>query len=120
MVHLVHSSLILYALNSLIIGQEQFAIRRHLFYTSRVDTYGYGSFQNKISNGMSVPNLCNSNPNNVWAGVGHQASADSNLRIPFGVGFASTGRSWKITLCQMDSDGDGKANVEELGHPDCL
>ena len=28
-------------------------------------------------------------------------------------------QKWDATLCQMDSDGDGKTNGEELGDPNC-
>ena len=29
-------------------------------------------------------------------------------------------QKWDKTLCQKDSDGDGKSNGEELGDPNCI
>lgn len=30
-----------------------------------------------------------------------------------------TAQKWTVALCQMDSDGDGRTNGEELGDPNC-
>ena len=41
-------------------------------------------------------------------------------RNPFGLDFASGGFVWSTSLCQKDSDGDGRTNGVELGDPDCV
>lgn len=38
----------------------------------------------------------------------------------FGADFAANGYVWNKTICEKDSDGDGKTNGEELGDPCCL
>jgi len=71
----------------------------------------------EIPNGASVPNPCV--PNTTWPGVGHQASGGAGPRNPFGIAFEANGEVWGVALCQMDSDGDGKTNGQELGDPNC-
>lgn len=39
---------------------------------------------------------------------------------PFGIDFASENYEWTVSLCQTDSDGDGRTNGEELGDPTCV
>ena len=34
--------------------------------------------------------------------------------------FQGQGLMWTVTLCQADSDGDGRTNGEELGDPNCV
>ncbi|XP_055957928.1 tyramine beta-hydroxylase isoform X1 [Patella vulgata] len=78
---------------------------------------GYGNYRDKIPNGNRVPHPCKSN--SIWDGVGHQKSAGSGYRNPFGDDFASAERTWTKELCAKDSDGDGKTNGYELGDPNC-
>ncbi|RDD37774.1 Temptin [Trichoplax sp. H2] len=80
---------------------------------------GYSDFTEKIPNGVKVPNPCHEDISNPWLGVGHQSSGGADARNSFGVDFANAGYTWTKSLCQMDSDGDGKTNGEELGDPEC-
>jgi hypothetical protein len=41
-------------------------------------------------------------------------------RNQFGLDFAAAGYTWTTDLCQLDSDGDGRTNGEELGDPLCV
>ena len=34
--------------------------------------------------------------------------------------FKNSNKTWTIELCNLDSDGDGKTNGEELGDPSCV
>ncbi|XP_061173636.1 DBH-like monooxygenase protein 2 homolog [Saccostrea echinata] len=78
---------------------------------------GYGTFRDKIPNGRKVPHPCD--PTTIWGGVGHEAQGGGGQRNPFGLDFYREGKTWTPALCQMDSDGDGKTNGQELGDPDC-
>ncbi|EDV19971.1 uncharacterized protein TRIADDRAFT_32734, partial [Trichoplax adhaerens] len=78
----------------------------------------YDNYLDRIPNSNNVPNPCN--PSAKWYGIGHIATAGAGARNPFGTDFAKTGRTWSTTLCQMDSDGDGKTNGAELGDPNCV
>jgi len=78
---------------------------------------GFGNFRNEIPNGDHVPHPCK--PNYIWHGVGHTNPAGGGARNPFGQDFDSQGHKWTVSLCRMDSDGDGRTNGEELGDPDC-
>lgn len=40
-------------------------------------------------------------------------------RNTFGLDFAANGKSWNKVFCNLDSDGDGKTNGQELGDPCC-
>jgi hypothetical protein len=55
-----------------------------------------------------------------WPGVGHEASAGGGPRNPFGADYVAHNREWSTELCQLDSDGDGYTNGQELGDPDCV
>ena len=91
-----------------------------ILYTFHVSMIcGYSDFVSKIPNGDKISNPCSNDPLDYWFGVGHQSSGGADARNQFGVDFANAGYSWTKSLCQMDSDGDGKTNGEELGDPDC-
>lgn len=77
----------------------------------------FPEFRDRIPNGRSVPNP--GIPGSVWAGVGHEAVGGGGARNPFGLDFAQAGFQWTKELCEMDSDGDGRSNGQELGDPDC-
>ena len=74
---------------------------------------GYRSFLKKIPNGENVPHPCKSNT--IWTGVGHLNEFGGGKRNSFGFAFRGAGFKWTRTLCQEDSDNDGKTNGEELG-----
>lgn len=46
----------------------------------------------------------------------HQPTAELN---PFGVAFREHAYQWTKHLCEMDADGDGYSNGQELGDPHC-
>ncbi|KAL3878022.1 hypothetical protein ACJMK2_035658 [Sinanodonta woodiana] len=79
-------------------------------------------FQNLIPNGNKVPNPC-ANGSSIYEPVGHKSSnkekASKETLNRFGQDFNATGKNWTVTLCKMDSDGDGKSNGVELGDPNC-
>uniref|UniRef100_A0A8W8J2Y0 Temptin Cys/Cys disulfide domain-containing protein n=1 Tax=Magallana gigas TaxID=29159 RepID=A0A8W8J2Y0_MAGGI len=87
-------------------------------------------FVNKIPNGRSVPNPCGSEPK-LWRVVGHQyatrslfstakkrALTDPFLNV-FGQMYRDNNYRWS-DICDLDADGDGKSNGQELGDPDCV
>ena len=39
---------------------------------------------------------------------------------PFGRDFVANGAEWNLTICEMDSDGDGISNADEVGDPNCV
>eukprot|EP00759_Apiculatamorpha_spiralis_P024267 PhF_6_TR27863/c0_g2_i1/m.40739 len=68
-------------------------------------------FQKLIPNGGNVPG---------WPAVGHLvANPGSSTRNQFGKDFDRQGLTWTVTLCNMDSDGDGFTNGVELGDGKC-
>ncbi|KAJ8300555.1 hypothetical protein KUTeg_022074 [Tegillarca granosa] len=94
----------------------------------------FPDFRNRIPNGNNVPNPCDASQ--VWIGVGHKSSGGGGKENPFGIDFESEGKvriffhmhkqivfyilqKWTESLCNMDSDGDGQTNGQELGDPDC-
>ncbi|XP_063402418.1 temptin-like [Mytilus trossulus] len=81
-------------------------------------TYGYPWFQGKIPNGNKVPDPCKGG-SYIWLAVGHKSEAGSGPRNSFGQDFFYANFKWTVNLCEMDSDGDGKTNGEELGDPKC-
>eukprot|EP01120_Amphizonella_sp_Union-15-10_P009128 TRINITY_DN3399_c0_g1_i1.p1 TRINITY_DN3399_c0_g1~~TRINITY_DN3399_c0_g1_i1.p1 ORF type:complete len:615 (-),score=52.27 TRINITY_DN3399_c0_g1_i1:93-1937(-) len=68
-------------------------------------------YRDSIPNGYHVPN---------WPGVGHFNFGGGGSLNPFGTHFQENGHQWTKTLCELDSDGDGKTNGFELGDPDCI
>lgn len=51
--------------------------------------------------------------------IGHTPCSPGADRNQFGLDFDAAGRQWTKDLCQMDSDGDGVSNGQELGDPCC-
>lgn len=51
--------------------------------------------------------------------LGHDDCVPGAPRNQFGKDFADNGREWNKKLCQLDSDGDGLTNGQELGDPCC-
>ncbi|KAK3098156.1 hypothetical protein FSP39_016749 [Pinctada imbricata] len=82
------------------------------------NTTAFKSYQTFIPNGADVPDPCRTNE--IWAAVGHVTATGGTDRNPFGLDFVVQGKEWTEELCQMDSDGDGRSNGEELGDPDCM
>ncbi|KAL4233040.1 hypothetical protein ACF0H5_007726 [Mactra antiquata] len=77
------------------------------------------AFQLRIPNGQQVPDPCNDGQ--IWLAVGHYDPDHHTLqKNPFALAFRTNGLQWNATLCQQDSDGDGKTNGEELGDPNCI
>ena len=79
--------------------------------------FAYPSFTSYLPNGDSVPHPCI--PGSTWNGVGHELVQGQGPLNPFGRNFKDAFYQWSTELCQMDSDGDGKTNGEELGDPNC-
>ncbi|XP_033750816.1 dopamine beta-hydroxylase-like [Pecten maximus] len=79
--------------------------------------HAYPSFQTSIPNGGSVLDPCDDTT--AWPGIGHEAMGGSGPLNPFGRDLKNNGKVWNLTLCEMDSDGDGISNGAELGDPDC-
>ncbi|KAK3605266.1 hypothetical protein CHS0354_037667 [Potamilus streckersoni] len=79
---------------------------------------GYQMYQVKIPNGEIVPHPCKANY--IWHGVGHNNALGGGERNPFGLSFYAAGMRWTKAFCQLDSDGDGKTNGDELGDPNCV
>jgi len=77
----------------------------------------YPTYRAKIPNGYNVPNPCNLST--IWPGVGHKNVYGSGERNLFGLDFAANNHVWDQTLCEKDSDGDGRKNGQELGDPNC-
>ncbi|KAL3319326.1 hypothetical protein Ciccas_002008 [Cichlidogyrus casuarinus] len=79
------------------------------------------SYVKLLPNGANVPNPCLSN--SIYNAIGHLdptgSGGDAALNR-FGHGFKANSRTWNMVLCQLDSDGDGFTNGEELGDPNCL
>ncbi|OQS02495.1 hypothetical protein THRCLA_05132 [Thraustotheca clavata] len=63
-----------------------------------------------LPNGGNVPGV---------NALGHVDPAGGGSRNNFGKDFSSNGLSWNKALCQLDSDGDGATNGEELLDPCC-
>ena len=66
------------------------------------------------------------NGNNVFYGgqlvaaIGHHRHSGHGERNIFGRDFQLHGFRWTEDFCQLDSDGDGRSNGEELGDPFCV
>ncbi|OQR89396.1 isoamyl acetate-hydrolyzing esterase, partial [Thraustotheca clavata] len=73
-------------------------------------TNAYPDFCEKIPNGDSVPRVL---------AVGHVDPFGGGKYTQFGLDFMKANYRWSKTLCEMDSDGDGATNGEELGDPCC-
>ncbi|XP_071153963.1 tyramine beta-hydroxylase-like [Mytilus edulis] len=84
--------------------------------------YSYPSYQSSIPNGDKAPHPCHQNK--LWDGVGHKLPEGGGALNPFGIDLyqnkVNTGKIWTKSICEADSDGDGRSNGQELGDPDCL
>merc|ERR1712060_825437 len=82
-----------------------------------VGTHAYPNFRNTCPNCNDVQDCSG----NAAPGVGHVNPAGGGERNQFGIDFheAYTG-VWDAIICNMDSDGDGFTNGQELGDPDCV
>ncbi|TMW56964.1 hypothetical protein Poli38472_002889 [Pythium oligandrum] len=67
-------------------------------------------FVKRIPNGDKVDGV---------AALGHVDPDGGGERNAFGLAFDDAGFAWTKELCQMDSDGDGQTNGQELGDPCC-
>jgi hypothetical protein len=99
---------------------------------------GLPSFGSKVPNGQRVPCPPSSpgcSESDVCFGLGHLScggfqpedktidattGAASIALNPFGEDWRANGFVWTKELCELDSDGDGYTNGEELGDPNCL
>jgi hypothetical protein len=54
------------------------------------------------------------------AGIGHVSPKGGGSLNNFGKDFKRNKYTWTKELCELDSDGDGKTNGEELGDPCCV
>ncbi|XP_067661768.1 tyramine beta-hydroxylase-like [Haliotis asinina] len=93
------------------------AVRLTAFLTCLRVIYGYGGYRDRIPNGHNLTHPCVRGE--MWPGVGHVNPAGGGARNQFGVDFANQGRTW-ANVCNMDSDGDGMTNGQELGDPQCI
>lgn len=75
------------------------AVRAHSFYLR------------DLPNGESVPGR---------PALGHVSTGGGGTLNAFGKDFRTHGRTWSRALCELDSDGDGRTNGEELGDPSCV
>ncbi|XP_070174485.1 tyramine beta-hydroxylase-like [Littorina saxatilis] len=80
-------------------------------------TSGFSNYRDRLPNGRAVPHPCK--PNYLWHGVGHENALGGGVKNAFGLDFLRLGATWSVELCQLDSDGDGKTNGEELGDSQC-
>ncbi|KAL3659154.1 hypothetical protein V7S43_015733 [Phytophthora oleae] len=71
---------------------------------------GYAKYVKLVPNGGNVPD--NSN-------IGHLDAAGQTGLSDFGSAFSTAGDAWTTALCQLDTDGDGFTNGQELGDPCC-
>lgn len=55
----------------------------------------------------------------VVVGIGHVNGNGGGKRNSFGQAFSNNGKKWTVALCNLDSDGDGYNNGQELGDPEC-
>ncbi|KDO21125.1 hypothetical protein SPRG_12906 [Saprolegnia parasitica CBS 223.65] len=68
------------------------------------------SYVARLPNGANVPSV---------SALGHTSANGGGSRNTFGSDFSANGGGWTKTLCQLDSDGDGATNGEELLDPCC-
>ena len=72
----------------------------------------FSSYVSRVPNGALV-----SYQGNPVAGLGHLNIGGGGPRNPFGIAFAAGNNEWSA-ICNLDSDGDGFSNGDELG-ADC-
>lgn len=76
------------------------------------------SYPNRLPNSRNVKD---DEGNALPAGLGHTNLFGGGARNQFGLDFARVGGfQWNQALCELDSDGDGRTNGEELGDPNCV
>ena len=69
----------------------------------------YDTYPSRVPNGViSGPDRCY---------ICHIAPGGGGARNAFGLAFASNGYTWNKNLAEVDSDGDGWSNGQELGDP---
>ncbi|XP_067662438.1 tyramine beta-hydroxylase-like isoform X1 [Haliotis asinina] len=95
---------------------KMLGVRLCLFLTWTGVIYGYSGYRDLIPNGYFVPNPCVGGE--LWHGVGHLNPQGGGYTNQFGVDFQNHGTSW-ANVCNLDSDGDGMSNGQELGDPQC-
>ncbi len=81
-------------------------------------------YANKIPNGHDVFDARDDGDgagagHRLIAALGHVRPSGRGPLNPFGVAFHRAGRAWTRTLCEADSDEDGRSNGAELGDPTC-
>ena len=70
----------------------------------------FDAYRALVPNGQSVPGS---------AAVGHRITTGGGPLSAFGRDFNRLGKVWSRELCELDSDGDGLTNGDELGDPCC-
>lgn len=79
------------------------------------NTNAYPGFANDIPNGFNVPDCSGV----IWRAVAHANRENGGPAFnDFGRDFKRLNRDW-AAVCNLDSDGDGMTNGEELGDPNC-
>eukprot|EP01134_Creolimax_fragrantissima_P002778 CFRG2778T1 len=84
--------------------------------------HGLRIYQTQIPNGANVPCPPDTDgcENDICPGVGHDTCVGGTFpNNQFGLDFQSADHIWTVDLCNMDSDGDGATNGQELGDPCC-
>ncbi|KDO21145.1 hypothetical protein SPRG_12926 [Saprolegnia parasitica CBS 223.65] len=75
-----------------------------------VGVHSRPQYVSRLPNGENVPGV---------SAIGHVNPSGGGSRNAFGSDFSTNGLAWNTALCQLDSDGDGATNGEELGDPCC-
>ncbi|EQC29656.1 hypothetical protein SDRG_12660 [Saprolegnia diclina VS20] len=75
-----------------------------------VGVNGRSQYVARLPNGENIPGV---------SAIGHVNPSGGGARNAFGSDFGANGLTWNPALCQLDSDGDGATNGEELGDPCC-
>ncbi|KAA0183512.1 Atp-binding cassette superfamily [Fasciolopsis buskii] len=78
--------------------------------------YSHEEFVIEVPNGNVVPDPCS--PGTFVKAIGHVNPFGGGKRNSFGEDFNRL-KNWS-DLCNLDSDGDGLTNGEELGDPKCV
>ncbi|KAF1327944.1 Tetratricopeptide repeat protein 21b, partial [Globisporangium splendens] len=81
-----------------------------VLFTQPQSELAMGTFRALIPNGYNVTGA---------QGVGHMSTTGGGVRNAFGLAFKAANLTWTVALCQVDSDGDGQTNGQELGDPCC-
>ncbi|XP_052790274.1 uncharacterized protein LOC128224468 [Mya arenaria] len=84
-------------------------------------TYGYSTLRRQIPNGYRVRHPCGPD-RGYWEAVGHMGSNYMPEKNAFGADVRKILQDRTLDwskVCNLDSDGDGLTNGEELGDPGC-